>query len=70
VQESIAQLTKDLSAAQEKLLQAEQMSGQRMDELEAAHAQLQVTVLFSQPSSLYHPSAYRHDQGECKSLHS
>ena len=40
-------LTKDISAAQEKLLHAEQVSGQRMDELEAAHAQLQVTVALS-----------------------
>ena len=46
MQETIAQLTRDLSAAQEKLLQAEQVSSQRMDELEAAHAQLQVIILF------------------------
>ena len=46
MQETIAQLTRDLSAAQEKLLQAEQVSSQRMDELEAAHAQLQVINLF------------------------
>ena len=46
MQEAIAQLTRALSAAQEKLLQAEQVSSQRMDELEAAHAQLQVIHLF------------------------
>jgi hypothetical protein len=46
MQETIAQLTRALSAAQEKLLQAEQVSNQRMDELEAAHAQLQVIHLF------------------------
>lgn len=46
MQETIAQLTRDLSAAQEKLLQAEQVSSQRIDELEAAHAQLQVINLF------------------------
>ncbi len=39
------QLTRDLSATQENLLQAEQVSSQRMDELEAAHSQLQVINL-------------------------
>ena len=48
MQEVIAQLTKDLSGAQEKLLQAEQVSGQRLDELEALHAQLQVASIFSE----------------------
>ena len=47
MQDTILQLTKDLSAAQEKLLQAEQASGQRLDELEAAHAQLQVSHLLT-----------------------
>ena len=47
VQDTIAQLTRELSAAQEKVLQAEQVSGQRMDELESAHAQLQVTFDFA-----------------------
>lgn len=59
MQEAIAQLTRDLSAAQEKVLQAEQMSGQRMDELESAHAQLQVIdCLF--PLSTYAPPSQLH----------
>ena len=45
-QDTILQLTRDLSAAQEKVLLTEQVLGQRMDELEAAHAQLQVTLSF------------------------
>ena len=44
VQDTIALLNKDLTAAQEKLLQAEHLSNQRLDELEAARAQLQVSA--------------------------
>ena len=44
VQDTVALLNKDLTAAQEKLLQAEHLSNKRLDELEAARSQLQVNV--------------------------
>ena len=44
LQDTVALLNKDLTAAQEKLLQAEHLSNQRLDELEAARSQLQVSV--------------------------
>ena len=44
LQDTVALLNKDLTVAQEKLLQAEHLSNQRLDELEAARSQLQVRV--------------------------
>ena len=45
LQDTVALLNKDLTAAQEKLLQAEHLSHQRLDELEAARSQLQARIV-------------------------